>query len=272
MKTHTRYCADTFWLRLPGTLKKEVQVNANILFGLLMLLSCSGMSQQLVLQGSVIFERKENMHKIFDDDDDNSWAENMKKTLPKYRVDMFTLAFNPHRSIYTLSQEHEGMGSTNFWRVAYKNTVQVDLDQQSVVDEKNVYERDYLIVDSLPQLQWKLTGERREIAGYNCRKASTIIMDSVYVIAFYTDEIPVSGGPELFTGLPGMIMGIVIPRMNITFFATKVETQLPDPKVFTVKTTKGVKTVKFKQYQEELIKDIKNWGKDNMKIYWKAML
>jgi hypothetical protein len=67
-------------------------------------------------------------------------------------------------------------------------------------------------------------------------------------------------------------MGIVIPRMNLTFFATKVETQLPDPKVFTVKPTKGSKTVTFKQYQEELLKDIKNWGKDNMKIFWKAML
>lgn len=237
-----------------------------------MLLSYTGMSQQLVLQGAVTYERKENMHKMFEGDNDNSWAEAMKKTLPKYRVDLFTLSFNPHKSVYLVTQEHEGMGATNFWRVAYKNTVQVDFDQKSIVDEKNVYERDYLITDSLPQVKWKLTGEYREIAGYNCRKASTIIMDSVYVIAFYTDAIPVSGGPELFNGLPGMIMGVVVPRMNITLFATKVETQLPDPKVFLVKPGKKSKVVKFTQFKEELLKEMKDWGKDGMKIFWKAML
>ncbi|HCP94120.1 MAG TPA: GLPGLI family protein [Bacteroidetes bacterium] len=243
-----------------------------IMLFLLLFVPLSSMAQQLILQGSILYERKENMHKMFDEDDDNSWAEAMKKTLPKYRVDLFALTFNSQQSVYKMYQEHEGMGATNFWRVAYRNTVQVDFSKHSIIDEKNVYERDYLVVDSLPQLKWKLTGEYREIAGYNCRKASTIIMDSVYVIAFYTDAIPVSGGPELFNGLPGMAMGIVIPRMNLTFFATKVETQLPDPKVFTVKPTKGSKTVTFKQYQEELLKDIKNWGKDNMKIFWKAML
>jgi GLPGLI family protein len=77
-----------------------------------------------------------------------------------------------------------------------------------------------------------MLGEYREIAGYNCRKAATIVMDSVYIIAFYTDEIPVSAGPESFNGLPGMILGIVIPRMNLTYFATKVETLQPTEKEF----------------------------------------
>ena len=30
-------------------------------------------------------------------------------------------------------------------------------------------------------------------------------------------------GPELFTGLPGMILGLAIPRYYTTWFATKVE-------------------------------------------------
>lgn len=239
---------------------------------LMLLISITTSAQQLVLQGTITYERKENMHKMFEGEEDNSWAEAMKKTLPKYRVDVFGLTFNPHQSVYQIAQEHEGMGATNFWRVAYKNTVQTDFDKQRIVDEKNVYERDYLITDSLPHYHWKLTGEYREIAGYNCRKASTIIMDSVYVIAFYTDAIPVSGGPELFNGLPGMIMGIVIPRMHTTFFATKVETQIPDRNEFAIRPTKGSKQVSFLSYREELLRDIKNWGKDNMKIFWKAML
>jgi GLPGLI family protein len=63
----------------------------------------------------------------------------------------------------------------------------------------------------------------RQIAGYECRKAIAIINDTVSVVAFYTDEILLKGGPEGFTGLPGMILGLAIPRYNTTLFATKVE-------------------------------------------------
>ncbi len=48
-------------------------------------------------------------------------------------------------------------------------------------------------------------------------------MDSIYVVAFYTDEILTTGGPESFTGLPGMILGIAIPHEHVSWFATKVE-------------------------------------------------
>jgi GLPGLI family protein len=50
-------------------------------------------------------------------------------------------------------------------------------------------------------------------------------MDSIYVVAFYTDEIITRGGPESFTGLPGMIMGLVIPHEHVSWFATKVYTE-----------------------------------------------
>ena len=43
------------------------------------------------------------------------------------------------------------------------------------------------------------------------------------VFAFYTDELVISGGPESFHGLPGMILGIGIPRLHTTWFATRVE-------------------------------------------------
>jgi len=55
-----------------------------------------------------------------------------------------------------------------------------------------------------------------------CRKAVGILFDTVTVFAFYTDEIVISGGPEGINGLPGMILGVGIPRLHTTWFATKV--------------------------------------------------
>jgi GLPGLI family protein len=34
----------------------------------------------------------------------------------------------------------------------------------------------------LPVFKWKIHDEYREIANHNCRKASTIIFDSLYII------------------------------------------------------------------------------------------
>ncbi len=63
----------------------------------------------------------------------------------------------------------------------------------------------------------------REIAGYTCRRANALVMDSIYVVAFYTEVIPVSSGPEIFSGLPGMILGVALPHENVTWFATSVK-------------------------------------------------
>jgi len=42
------------------------------------------------------------------------------------------------------------------------------------------------------------------------------------VVAFYTDKIPVSGGPESFNGLPGMILEVAVPHEHVTWTATKI--------------------------------------------------
>ena len=79
------------------------------------------------------------------------------------------------------------------------------------------------VQDSLVNTKWRITNEYRNIAGYNCRRANGIVMDSIYVVAFYTDEIPVSAGPSVFNGLPGTIMGLAIPELHYNIFATKVD-------------------------------------------------
>lgn len=80
-----------------------------------------------------------------------------------------------------------------------------------------------IIQDTLKKIDWRITDEYREIAGYNCRRANGITKDSTYVIGYYCNELPVSGGPESINGLPGTILGLVIPSQHVSYFATKVE-------------------------------------------------
>lgn len=79
------------------------------------------------------------------------------------------------------------------------------------------------IKDSLTNVKWKITNEYRNIAGYDCRRANGVTLDSVYVVAFYTDQIPIAGAPSTVHGLPGMILGLVVPEQHFNIYATKVE-------------------------------------------------
>lgn len=88
--------------------------------------------------------------------------------------------------------------------------------------QKMVYGSSFVTEDTVPVINWRITNESRVIEGFNCRKAVGVISDSVYVFAFYTDEIMISGGPCSINGLPGMILGVTIPRMYTSWIATKI--------------------------------------------------
>jgi GLPGLI family protein len=83
-------------------------------------------------------------------------------------------------------------------------------------------------------------------------------MDSVYVVAFYTDQIAVSGGPESFSGLPGMILGVALPHDNITWFATSVADKPISAALMKVPVKGKVKT--NKELKATLTSVMKNWG------------
>ncbi|MBE8722779.1 GLPGLI family protein [Sphingobacterium pedocola] len=106
------------------------------------------------------------------------------------------------------------MGGNN--KVLYQNLKDQTAEIQVEIDEK------YVLKDSLSPITWRFTDEYRTIAGYECRRVNGATPDSLYLIAYYTDQIPVSAGPALSHGLPGMIMGLVIPEMHIHYWATGV--------------------------------------------------
>jgi GLPGLI family protein len=220
--------------------------------------------------GKVYYERRINQLRVIEEEEENSWTEEMKKIYPRFVNDQFVLAFNNERSVFRL--EKENTNNKYLWGTKPSEdevTVQ-QLTQDKVAVQREVFEQTYLISDSIRKLDWVITGETREIAGYACRKAVTRICDSVYVVAFYTDDILVSSGPESFGGLPGMILGLAIPRMYATWFATRVEIGVPSAAELNPKQ-KG-KKVSWAQLNTELGKALKDWGKYGAKNIWKASL
>ncbi len=204
-------------------------------------------TKQILSCGEIIFEKKEStLRKLKEnrDEDDGFWMDEMIKNAPKFTTNTFSLKFNGQESEYNYFDNSKEVKQV-FWGgggdIASKNHVYKNYKTSESTTMKQVFENDFIFIDSLRQFKWKLTTEYRDIAGYDCRKATTIINDSVYVIAFYTDDIITPSGPESFGGLPGMILGLVIPKVYTTWFATEVKNNCPFAKAIS-KPLKGKKS------------------------------
>ncbi|WP_342332926.1 GLPGLI family protein [Pedobacter sp. FW305-3-2-15-E-R2A2] len=143
---------------------------------------------------------------------------------PQFLILKSTLKFSDNKTLFL--PDSIGNISAGFFgpqpMVSQNNIVYSDFSNKKRVSQKNVFDETFVLNEAIKKIKWKITGEARDIAGYNCYRANGIVMDSIYVVAFYSYEIPVSGGPESFNGLPGMILGLIMPHENISWFATRV--------------------------------------------------
>ena len=224
-----------------------------------------------ITSGKISYERKIAQYTLneslqSEDEMASGWSEEFKKIFPKMITDNYVMDFNASKTYYRLAKENPD----NKYMVYGFKPSETDFTLQYLNDEltimkKSLFENEYFIKDSITKYEWKITGELRDIAGFECKKAITKICDSVVVVAFYTDQILVKGGPESFNGLPGMILGLAIPRLSETIYATKLEltsSEIPIP------AQGKFKLVKREQISVDLKKGLEQWGKSGKAIVW----
>ncbi len=240
------------------------------LFGFLFLLSALGnmlsaQKTEFLTKGKIIFEKKLNVYAQMQQvlkGEEGSWVDNVKdyfkKNNAQFQTTQWTLYFDGNKTSFKNVPDDEN--KQNMWFVYNDedNVTYSDFEKDESVRLRHVYEDFFLVTDSCRKINWKITNETREIAGINCRRANAVIMDSIYVVAFYADDIITPGGPESFNGLPGMILGVALPYDHVTWFATKVTTDSNVDKEI-VAPSKG-KKLSNKGYVETLEPAMKTWG------------
>lgn len=90
--------------------------------------------------------------------------------------------------------------SEDYWgeeRKTYKNLTDSTLMIEQIYESKPFY-----ISDRLRNLNWKITDEKEDIMGFECRKA----VSGDTAIAWFTEDIPYPDGPSKSFGLPGLIL------------------------------------------------------------------
>lgn len=220
--------------------------------------------------------------------------ERMKKMFEK----TFILNFDKSASIYKEEEKLDTPGQggggmrmmmsmTGGGGTYYKN-----VKDKSYTVDKEFMGKEFLVKDSLPNLQWKMESETRVIGGYNCFKATAVrpasktdfrnfrpkkedatktkpadaakktnLMDEldmpkeVTITAWYTPEIPVNQGPENYWGLPGLILEVNDGKTVI--LCSKV---VLNPKVKTeIKAATKGKVTTQKEFDEIVLKKMEEF-------------
>ncbi len=265
-----------------------------LVFGMLIALtSVITTAKAQMKEGKISYERKINMHRNLPDPQ-------MKSMIPEFRTDKFELIFNESVSLFRSVVDEEapdpfanagggGGGGMRFnFRMPSANTY-TDLAKQMQYEGREFFEKEFLIVDSLKQYKWKLSEETKMIAKQLCKKATTMITapqvmrmrvsmgrggenntdttantprapKETELVVWYAENIPVSFGPDSYSGLPGVIMEI--DQDNGANVTTAVEVSTKYPKKELVAPTKGEKMnrVQFQENMQKLMQEMQRGG------------
>ncbi len=221
----------------------------------------TGFAQQFIDKAVIEYEVKTNIKKTMSND---MWGEMMKENMPDFKTGYYKLMFSGNKSIYKFDHWAENNKLPQYMKEDDESSNwYFDFENNKYVMQKTIAGTSFVINDTIPSIQWRLTNENREIAGFNCRKAVGKIFDSVYVFAFYTDEILIPSGPCSVHGLPGAILGLTIPRLYTSFIATKVTLSgVNETAIKSAEAKKPYTFVTFKDFIVEKSKDWFRWGDD----------
>lgn len=139
----------------------------------------------------------------------------------------------------------------------YKNT-----ENRTYMEEAQIAEKKYLIKDKLPQIDWKITKETKEIAGYSVLKATAILSDEykTKIEAWYSPKLNFKTGPDKFWGLPGIILEVQTEinyedgsKEGMKYLATKIEVLKSNEKIKTLNKGKEITRENFDKLQIDFL-------------------
>lgn len=155
----------------------------------------------------------------------------LKADLAKALEKKYTLRFDKTASLYEKQEKLAAPSPGGHMleiKMAGDGLHYKNLKQKTYTLETDAFDKEFLVVDSLPKYDWQMTAETKKIGDYTCYKATAVLKPQVpeapkedkavgilgaidkeiIITAWYTPDIPVSHGPGNYWGLPGLILEV----------------------------------------------------------------
>lgn len=139
-----------------------------------------------------------------------------------------------------------------------QNTVFTDVANRKVTEKRDFMNRIFIVERDLPATKWKITGNNKEVLGYNCLEALSTDTTGRITRVWFAPEFGAKGGPTTLSDLPGMVLEADINDGMRTFVAKAVE-PLPKDEMKLGKPTDG-KRVTEEEYDAIVAEKMKEMG------------
>jgi GLPGLI family protein len=134
------------------------------------------------------------------------------------------LHFNQTMSKYEDSEERAEPDAEGWSNRKETFFLKRDYTKNTMYDGIEQLGKTYLIHDTITPIPWKILNDMREVAGHICMNAFwNDTLRQQKVTAWFALDMPVSAGPERFTGLPGMILEVDINDGAMVVTADKID-------------------------------------------------
>ncbi|WP_116106075.1 GLPGLI family protein [Lewinella sp. IMCC34191] len=135
-----------------------------------------------------------------------------------------------------------------------------DVSQRTLTSRELVTDQSFIVTEPLPDLNWTIGEETKDVAGYACTSASVTFRGRTYV-AWFTPELPLPFGPWKLGQLPGLILEASDDTGMIKFKALGIEQITATDDEWQLPPAKG-KNVSFDKFYTTRAKVIADkWAK-----------
>jgi GLPGLI family protein len=220
----------------------------------------SGQDKQ-VTSGRITYDEKVKIE-IKLDGEAAAFAQN----LPRERSMEKILTFNSDGLLFEDGKSNvedemdSGHGDSNVrfrMVVSGENKTFTDLKSKKVIEQRDFMNRIFLVEKDLSGTDWKITGNQKNILGYNCIEATKTDTAGKKTVAWFAPSIPVGGGPADLRDLPGMILEADINNGTRVYTAKSIEAlSLTDVKIQKPKEGKQVSEDEYKKVVAEKMKEM----------------
>ncbi len=103
--------------------------------------------------------------------------------------------------------------------------VYYNIEKNKKIEQLELMTRNFIVESEIETKAWKMGTERKKILDYVCMSAE-LNMENQIIKAWFTPQIPLSIGPDQYTGLPGLVLAVEKDGVTI-FLATSIELAEP---------------------------------------------
>jgi GLPGLI family protein len=207
-----------------------------------------------IKSGKVYYTSYKKMNTLLDSAKyDKETIDQVQSFFSKQFQKEYVLVFNKEESLFSEKIKIDIHGkSSNLESKLFKS-----FNDKRYTHKKELLGKLFSIRDSIKRKKWNISKDMKTIGGYNCNKATLNykVNDStnIKVEAWFTTQIPITNGPDIYDGLPGLILQL--NDGSYTYLCGKIELSSEEVQIKEPRGGKIVTQLEFDKILQEKEKE-----------------